>query len=62
LGNNINSNNFLEVLIAGVKLTPRVKYVSKCKGTRRVKTLILKRVFFLSIRHEQSDKDKKTRA
>jgi len=37
LGNNINSNNFLEVLIAGVKLTPRVKYVRKCKGTRRVK-------------------------
>jgi len=32
LGNNIHSNNFLEVLIAGVKLTPRVKYVSKYKG------------------------------
>jgi len=32
LENNINSNNFLEVLIAGVKLTPRVKYVSKYKG------------------------------
>jgi len=39
LGNNINSNNFLEVLIAGLKLTPRVKYVSKCKGNRRVKTV-----------------------
>jgi len=37
LENNINSNNFLEVLIAGVKLTPRVKYVSKYKGNRRVK-------------------------
>jgi len=37
LGNNINSNNILEVLIAGVKLTPRVKYVSKCEGDRRVK-------------------------
>jgi len=36
LGNNINSNNFLKVLIAGVKLTPRVKYVSKCEGNRRV--------------------------
>jgi len=36
LGNNINSNNFLEVLIAGVKLTPRVKYVSKYKGNRRL--------------------------
>jgi len=35
LGSNINSNNFLEVLIAGVKLTPRVKYVSKYKGNRR---------------------------
>jgi len=38
LGNNINSNNFLEVLIAGVKLTPRVKDVSKFEGKRRVKT------------------------
>jgi len=37
LGNNINSNNFLEVLIAGVKLTPRVKYVGKCEGNGRVK-------------------------
>jgi len=37
LGNNINSNNFLEVLITGVILTPRVKYVSKCEGNRRVK-------------------------
>jgi len=34
LGNNINSNNFLEVLIAGVKLTQRVKYVSKCEGKK----------------------------
>jgi len=34
----MNSNNFLEVLIAVIKLTPRVKYVSKCKGNRRVKT------------------------
>jgi len=39
LENNINSKNFLEVLIAGVKLTPRVKYVSKCKGNRRVKDI-----------------------
>ncbi|TNN64223.1 hypothetical protein EYF80_025591 [Liparis tanakae] len=37
LGNNINSNNVLEVLIAGVKLTPRVKHVSKCEGNRRDK-------------------------
>jgi len=36
LGNNFNSNNFLEVLIAGVKLTPRVKDVSKFEGNRRV--------------------------
>jgi len=40
LGNNINSNNFLEVLIAGVKLTPRVKYVRKCEGKRRVKSVM----------------------
>jgi len=32
LGNNINSNHFLEVLIAPVKLTPRVKYVSQFEG------------------------------
>jgi len=37
LENNINSNNFLEILIAGVILTSRVKYVSKYKGKRRVK-------------------------
>jgi len=37
-GNNINSNHFLEVLIAGVKLAPMVKDVSKCEGNRRVKT------------------------
>jgi len=36
----MNSNNFLEVLIAGVKLTPRVKYVSKCEGNRRVKEML----------------------
>jgi len=33
----MNSNNFLEVLIAGVNLTPRVKYVSTFEGHRRVK-------------------------
>jgi len=32
----MNSNNSLEVLIAGVKLTPRVKDVSKFEGHRRV--------------------------
>jgi len=37
LGNNINSNNFLEVLIAGVNLTLSVKDVSTFEGNRRVK-------------------------
>jgi len=40
LGNNINSNNFLWVLIAGVKFTPGVKDVSKFEGNRRVKGAI----------------------
>jgi len=41
LGNNINSNNFLEVLIAGVELTPRVKDVGTFEGNRRVKASML---------------------
>jgi len=54
LGKNINSNNFLEVLIAGVKLTPRVKYASKCEGNRRVKCAGIKNgyewiIIFISI-------------
>jgi len=52
LGNNINSNNFLEVLIAGVKVTPRVKYVSKYKGNRRVKKL---KMFFEGDGESQPD-------
>jgi len=36
----MNSNNLLEVLIAGVKLTPRVKDVSTFEGNRRVKPCI----------------------
>jgi len=39
LGKNIISN-FLEVLIAGVKLTPRVKDVSTFEGNRRLKMSI----------------------
>jgi len=50
LENNINSNNFLEVLIAGVKLTPGVKHVSTFEGNRRVKkwftSVFLLRLFF----------------
>jgi len=38
--NNIHSNNFHSVLIAGVKFTPEVKDVSKFEGNRRVKISI----------------------
>lgn len=37
MGNNIDSNYFLEFFIAGVKLTSRIKDVTKCEGNRRVK-------------------------